>query len=308
MLLAPSFPVDDQLPWFLAADTWFIQNIPEYTHKHESPAIVKRFKNCIGEWLRQWATLGECPFVHSRLYSFRFPRVIQDAYSSLGLYFNMTEENEDLVWRIIADRATELVKDDCTEDLDVFEHVVRVQALMAYQYIGYFSGNIRQIYLAESRSSTYKKWIKQMVDGTVQKCSSGQCLLEKHNADRGMGLRFASLSTTEMLWYAWILAESVRRTRAVALGIETVYEIFKYGSAPCQGFLMYTSKQGAWAAKSATAWSKVCHEADAGFVPQEGTVSLFAQSTPDKVDEFTMVMLEATFGAEMMERWGVTVE
>lgn len=67
---------------------------------------------------------------------------------------------------------------------------------------------------------------------------------------------------------------------------------------------MFTTRQGAWEASSAGAWEKLCSEVNVGLMQVAETDRLFAEAAPEDVDDFTLLILQATFGEERLERWG----
>ena len=66
---------------------------------------------------------------------------------------------------------------------------------------------------------------------------------------------------------------------------------------------MITTRQGVWEAQSARVWEKVCSEVNVGLMQVAEADKLFIEVTPADVDDFTMLILQATFGEERMERW-----
>ncbi|THC94936.1 hypothetical protein EYZ11_005575 [Aspergillus tanneri] len=57
---------------------------------------------------------------------------------------------------------------------------------------------------------------------------------------------------TEVLWHAWILAESVRRTWLVAQMLHAIYVTMQHPVADCPGGITFTVRRGAWEASSAS--------------------------------------------------------
>jgi hypothetical protein len=112
-----------------------------------------------------------------------------------------------------------------------------------------------------------------------------------------------------LLWYAWIVAESVRRTWVIGAGIQVIFLVLQQGGAvPCQGDMMFTTRQGVWEAQSAVAWEKLCSEVHVGLMQMAEADTLFTEAVAEEVNEFTKAVLEITFGRERMERWGAQIE
>ncbi|KAK3385919.1 hypothetical protein B0H63DRAFT_189348 [Podospora didyma] len=334
----PSVPLSDLWSaWFLTPDTWLVQPTPWRTHhdmcsamRKASPAL-KRFCRLLQGLASDWVTKGSSGIFHARLYKFRFPRCMQDAHTAISSYLGKTPHTEPIVLRIIGDRITQLVEDESgrreEEDMDAFEHMARVHALIVFSIIGLYDGDIRLRYLAETQSlPLLTVWNRQMLDAAQLAASNGQLLMGSliDNTHHGSGeqrhendTRAAPQATPssmaalgqveEVLWHAWILAESVRRCWFIAASVGTLYRMLQKGEAQCRGDLKITSLRGVWDAPTAWAWMKMC-EQDIGFMPVLEMHRLIDEKRPEEVDEFAMFLLEAAFGSERVEAWGVSVD
>ena len=305
--------------WFSAPETWKIDHFPPVARKAYSAVDMKRAMEIIHTWLAQWVEGGGNPFIHPRLYRHRFPRCIQDAYTALSCYLHRTALNEQAIFHIIADRAKELVdhgipsadsslRNTGSSTLDSLEHLARVQALLVYQLLGLYAGDIRLRHLAEGHISVLNSWMQQMVEHASQAVCLGSSVISSARGDATAGLR---LSTTahcnNLLWYSWILAESIRRTWLVASGIQGVYLIIQQGQASCMGGMMFTTRHGFWEASSALAWEKQCSEVYGGLIRMTEADRLLTEVRPEDVNDFAKLVLEIVFGVEQMERWGVPI-
>lgn len=304
--------------WFLLPETWQIIHKPIPIPDSLCSADFIRIVNVIQHNLESWVQTGSNSFIHSRLYSTRFPACAQVAYTTLSSYISRTESNLEVILKIIDDRASELLGIDgveldsfeqdsgitATESLDVLDQLARVHALMVYQVIGLFDGNIRSRYLAEGRMQILDRWLLQMVE-----CAS--CgIYPVHNplnlldmTDLGLPSPNKGPNNTENLWRAWILAESVRRTWQIGKGLQLVYLLLQQGWAYCPGGTMFTTREGVWEADSAFSWEKICAEFDVRLVQRFEIERHFTDASPADINEFGKMMLESTFGTERMEKW-----
>lgn len=94
--------------------------------------------------------------------------------------------NQQTILQIVEERATKLVAEHsvpfahyCSENLnstagslDSFEHIARVQALLIYQVLCLYDGDIRLRHIAETHISVLYGWMEQM----VEQASSAVCL------------------------------------------------------------------------------------------------------------------------------------
>lgn len=172
--LLPYAPAKQLSPgWFMSPDSWKVEHdLPHY--RDPMPAspysriALKAFLTTGQGWLSDWISTGGTAYIHKQLYSFRLPRSVQDAYTSVALYLLRTDENEDMVHRTIQDRSAQLLQDEerhtTSSSLDPFSHLARVHALLTYQIICLLDGDIRLRGLAEERIPTMMAWLKQMLE------------------------------------------------------------------------------------------------------------------------------------------------
>lgn len=311
----------------MSLETWD----PEYTIVHtpkSSPkpqptppfgdGVLRRFLKNIQRRLGAWVSTGGTTFIHKQLYTFRKPRCILDAQTALALYLSRTDENEDMVFRALDERAKQLLQEEATHQTssshDAFSHLARVQALLSYQIMGLLDGDIRQRAKAEERMETLITWLDQMVE-SVRTAAASDGDGDHFAVAKGLGLGIKDILTAdpamlhhitqeEVVWHIWIYVESLRRTWIIVQGLNATYHALKKGWAICPGSMKVTAGQGVWDAPSSHAWATVVRDTNIWFIEGTGTEVLFTQAMPSEVDEFTKSCMEITFGMERMERWG----
>lgn len=307
--------IGDQLAsgWFASLETWVVR-FPKVECRTWSTSDLKRFVDSIHRWMVQLVETGSNPFIHGRLYRTRFPRCIQDAYAALTCYLHKTEANERVVFRIIEDKVKELVSEysptnkqaENKTTLDPLEHLARVHSLIIYQFISLYDGDIRLRHLAEARIPLLDSWQREMVKHCTQNTSLGGCIVRQPGA--GWSPTYI-VENDNMLWYSWIIAESVRRAWVLGSGIQVVFLGIQQGSSPpCQGGMMFTTRINVWEVPSAMAWEKLCSEVHIGLMQMAEADRVFTEVAPEEVNEFTKVVLDITFGRERLERWGVQID
>ena len=318
--------VDDRLcsSWFTSPETWEVDRSLQVEHNPLSITCLKRLITDIHRWLAEWVEKGSNPFIHSRLYRTRFPRCVQDAYTALSCYLHKTPSNEQTVFQIIESRAMDLLAEynvpsadsllgntrTSPVTLDPLENLARVHALLVYQILCLYDGDIRLRHVAESHIPVLNSWMQQMVEHASHAACLGGSVISPAYEQTTVGSSLSDIAHCEnLLWYSWILAESIRRTWLVASGIQGAYLVIQQSRAiPCQGGMMFTTRQGVWEAQSAGAWEKLCSEVNVGLMQVAETDKLFTEVAPEDIDDFTMLILQATFGEERMERWGIQIQ
>ena len=192
--------------------------------------------------------------------------------------------------------------------LDSLDHLARVQALLIYQLLGLYDCNVRLRHLAESHIPVLNSWMGQMVEHASRALHSDSSVILSAQEEANAGLSLSDAPHCDNIWYSWILAESIRRTWLVTSGIQGLCLTIQHDQPQCIGAMMFKSRRGFWGARSAPDWMKQCSEVYGGLIHLAEADKLLAETAPEEVNDFTKLVLELTFGAERMERWGVQIE
>ena len=290
--------------WFFSQESWMLSHLPPGVQQPElqGDAFLKEYISSVQQWLRQWVLEGQNPFIHSRLYQASIPSCIQDAYTSLTAYFLKNSSNENLTFTTIKERAAQLVDYRAAHyPGHVVEQLSQVQALLIYQIICLFDGDI-------SMRAQAEKYLGQL------DCWAGQLLQTISGFGEGGGQHIAAADTdflrpnqdpATMRWKRWIVAESTRRTWVTATRVQAVYLVLQQGWAGCPGTLLFTARKGIWDADSAYSWAKTCNEDGPLLLQQlptlsDGIISIVRMS---EIDEFARVSLALSWGPEKMAKW-----
>lgn len=147
--------------------------VPDQVERNDSPSksvmagdiyqerivyTVKRIKSYPSLLVRQ----GQTPFIHSSSYRNTLPRAIQDVLGACALYGEKRETNQPLVFGVISAGADRLLNDYPLVGLAAMEQLAAVQALVLYQIIRLFDGDIRRRADAERANPTLQDWTRQL--------------------------------------------------------------------------------------------------------------------------------------------------
>ncbi|KAF2815385.1 uncharacterized protein BDZ99DRAFT_459269 [Mytilinidion resinicola] len=313
LIQTPSAPVTRE-DWFLAPETWKI------SHKRDTSAAVavgkatmKKYVAVLQSWFERWVTTSSNPFIHARLYSANSPACVQVAYATLASYIHRTPANADTVLQIVEDRSNDLLRENGAildrvgaeawadrgeQDVDLFAQLTRLHALMVYQIIGLFDGDIRSRHVAEGHMAVQDSWAGKLLH------SAAKALSNTHAAATHLVGCLPRPSTySQQQWYLWILSESIRRTWLVAVSLSPVFSALQQCWSACPGGVMYTNRSGLWNAASATEWEKQCLERNVAFLQRFECARLLDDAEPADIDEFGTAMLDMTFNGELLEKW-----
>ena len=189
---------------------------------------------------------GKTPFIHRHLYEEHTPPVIQDVLSSCALYCGKTGQNESLVFGDISRKATDLINPQ-TPFLTPIDLLASTQALLLYQIIRLFDGDIRQRADAEAHEGILESWTQQLQGRTQQLPLLTDASASPTPLD----------SVAVSHWNDWIFEESCRRTVLTSYMLQGIYSFLKFGwdnVSPKVAMLSFTAQAALWNAPSEFHW------------------------------------------------------
>lgn len=313
LVRTPSSP-GTRADWFLAPETWRISHgVDTSAALPVGKATMKKYVAVLQSWFERWVTTGNNPFIHPCLYSVNFPACVQVAYATLTSYIHRTPANTDTVLQIVEDRSNDLLRengaildrlgadewaDGGEQDVELFAQLTRLHALMVYQFIGLFDGDIRSRHVAEGHMAVQDSWAGKLFH------SAAKALSNTHPVTTPLVGCLPTASTySQQQWYLWILSESIRRTWLVAVSLTLIFSVLQQRWSACPGGIMYTNRSGLWNAASATEWEKQCLGRNVAFLQRLDDASLFDDAEPADIDEFGTAMLGMIFSGEMLDKW-----
>ncbi|KAL1617732.1 hypothetical protein SLS56_010868 [Neofusicoccum ribis] len=224
------------------------------------------------------------------------PPVLQDALSACALYCLKNRENQTLVLRNVEQKAQQLVASTDTLLLSTAELLFSVQALLLYQIIRLFDGDIRLRAQAEADEATLMAW-------TVHLKAHMQQVVPSLPPSAGA---LSPVQVTAPDWHRWLVKESIRRTVFTAFTLKGVYDYLKYGSDEESGRihrLCYTAQAALWDAQSENGWRAAYCEQERLELRMESFNEDIAKATPGDLEELSLIVLAIYWGVETVEEW-----
>lgn len=251
---------------------------------------IKRMKEYPDLFVRE----GYTPFIHRKLYVDTVPLPIQDVLGVCALYKAKSENNENLVFRTISLKARRLIEDYSQPILSVAERLASVQALVLFQIIRLFDGDIRQRADAEKDASTLKDWTRQL-----------QLRMQSIEiASREITSPPSSLTTDS--WKSWIFAESLRRTVIASYGLQGLYCFVKNGwddSHHDFEYLSFYGQSALWAAPSMHYWKTALTEKLPFPIHFNNWDADIADAKPSDIEDLGMMMMVLMKGLDHCSQW-----
>ncbi|GKZ30293.1 hypothetical protein AbraIFM66950_008629 [Aspergillus brasiliensis] len=300
----PPFP-DYNLDWTDIMKDIDVFRVPDRIGQGTSPAnavlagdifqervvnAVKRLKAYPDLFVRE----GKTPFIHPGLYQDHLPEPIQDALMVCALYKEKNEANEAWVFRIINAKTANLLDRSALSQLPVLEQLAATQALILYQIIRLFDGDIRQRADAERTDQTMSSWTKQLQ-------------LYMNPADSDLQVEdYPAAEKSNGCWQSWLLDESVRRTVIMCYTLQGMYCFLRNGWDNSHiefNYLSFYSQKALWDASSQYQWQTALHSCPSFPVRFQSWDADFKDVRPSDVDDLGMMMLVLMKGVDFCLRW-----
>ncbi|KAI9150529.1 Transcription factor gsfR2 [Paramyrothecium foliicola] len=303
-----------ETPWFLAQSSWEIDHIriEEDNHITYPDSGLDFFFDQMTSWLDQWTKENHCAFIHARLYGTDLPNPLQYAFATWQTYRSATTKTSKRIALTMASSwAKNLIQEHSMYDslaaspLDLVSHLGRTQALLVFQFIGLFDGDVRARAEAETISPTLIKWADSLLEAATTNVAVARSFDPEDDLGHAHPSHLSSSGSLASTWKAWILSESIRRTWITATLTEAAFLILKQGFSICPGSIAFNGRQGLWDASSPHAWLASVQKPSSAKVPVScrGLVLLFREAVPSDVDEFAQALLAYGSGRERFEDW-----
>jgi hypothetical protein len=235
-------------------------------------------------------TRGQNPFIHKYLYTEHLPPVISDALSACALYSRKNSENELFVFGDISRKAKDLAEMQ-RPFLSPVDLLASTQALLLYQIIRLFDGDIRQRADAESHETILVSWTEQLLAHVLLTVDP-----EALSQD--------SISISS--WNGWIFEESCRRTILTSFMLQGVYSFRKFGFDTVTGKvnkLCFTAQAALWNARSEYYWREASREKPHFKITVGEWDSAMEGVRPEDLEELGIMMQAMFKGMDIICEW-----
>ncbi|KAJ5745165.1 hypothetical protein N7520_010347 [Penicillium odoratum] len=235
------------------------------------------------------------PWCHPKLYQNYMPRAMQDAFACCSLYMSKNDVNAAVIMALFDARIIDLISSP--EPTTTIEILARVHALILYQVMRLFDGDIRSHATADALFVSLRSSVLTLLSHLHLPLPS--------DSTEPMPL---SIDAVTDFWDSWVLQESARRTVLLAFYFMQIYKVLQgTPNLSCDQKLglhhsWYLSSH-LWNAQSAfdfaVAWAEKPH-----FVVGNLEFSwVLATARPDDVDTFGKMLLVTLLGLDTTKTW-----
>lgn len=237
---------------------------------------------------------GSTPFIHRKLYAEYMPPAIQDVLGICALYGQKTERNQDLVFRTISLKAAQLIAGYTPQGLSPVEQLAYTQALIIYQIIRLFDGDIRLRADAERTDPTLKEWTQDL---------KSRMLRINFVSDDEQALLAPCM---DMTWQNWVFAESLRRTVIISISVQGLYCFLKNGWDESHveiNPLSFYAQRALWDAPSEYNWRSAGKEHNPLPIRFSSWNADMTHAKPSDMDDLGIMMMALMKGVDECCQW-----
>ncbi|KAK6063942.1 hypothetical protein SCUP234_13205 [Seiridium cupressi] len=251
---------------------------------------LKAMTSLVPQFARESCT----PFLHRHLYKDNMPHWILQAFSMSVLYTHNNDSNRGMVLRALHDNVKSLHESASGSALKPQEKLARVHALMLYQLMRMFDGDITLGSQADNDTGILDSWLAELSR-------------IRDNLDSESEIDEAELrNQPPESWERWIFAESVRKTYIFGQAVIFFWDLLK-GRANSEQLGVWatihrwTLSNHLWNATDShgffEAWKSKPFFIISGFALEH----FFNSGRDTDVDDFARIILTMYFGVSEMK-------
>jgi len=178
-----------------------------------------------------FAAHGETVFIHKALFQGgRVPSPLLTAFGISAGCTSLNESNRDILFQALDTQMNHLLfttPTGGTASTSALDNLARFQAIVLYQIIRLFYGDVNQRVAAERQAYAVRAQalrLLQSIDSTLSDTD-----MADSDTPGSTSVETIMQTGSAQSWEKWILSESIRRTVFVAFKLYTVYTAFRYG-------------------------------------------------------------------------------
>jgi hypothetical protein len=232
---------------------------------------IGQFKACILQLVQQ----NQLPFIHLSTYQQSPPNLYQDLLGVSAMYCQKSPQNQAIIFSMLDHKISSVVSSTNSSSWLTEDYLVRVQALIVYQIIRLFDGDIRLRANAERHFATLEAWTKHLL-------ATGSKL---HSDSSSNGYSFER----------WVLDESVRRTVLMSVMLKAMYSLIKDGfcdSVPLMATLPVSVNGALWN-MSKEEWYHASLSSESNLLTYQDFINAWGDGASLYTDVYETILLVA---------------
>jgi hypothetical protein len=236
-----------------------------------------------------FALSGQTMFIHRQSFQTYQSPALQQAMSACALYCTRTPATNVLVHQVLQRNVQHLLSTTDSTSCSTPDLVAALQALLLYQLMRLFDGDIRLRAAAEDNEITTILWASEL---RTRACALSLPLYP-----------VATLTNPED-WHEWLFNEGIRRTVVTTFLLCGGYNYLKTGSDSPTVVGVYFTAQGAlWNAQSEVSWNRAKEESLELQVMVNEWDEVMAMATPGDLEELGVLVMSMLWGLQSTQSW-----
>lgn len=244
---------------------------------------------------------AQTPWCHPHLYKDYMPRSMRDAHACCALYHSKNAANAPTVLRSIESHVDDLLA--ASEPASPLEALARVQALLLYQVILIFDGDI------QLRASAAKTTPALDAAAVALMAQLGVDELYYAKTDPvPETLPLYPLTKARTFWESWVFTESARRTFMTACMFLQLYRLLSGGTPLfCNSRLHFhhslTVSGHLWDAGDAFEFAVAWRDKRHWVVREDEFLQIVRDAEADDIDAFGRILFTVLLGIDEAKAW-----
>lgn len=237
-----------------------------------------------------FASSGQTMFIHRQSFQALPSPALQQAMSACALYCMRTSTTKTLVHQVLQHNVQHLLSTTDSTSCSNRDLLAALQALLLYQLMRLFDGDIRSRAAAEADEPTTILWASEL---RTRACAVS---LPLHPVAR--------FTDNPEDWHVWLFNESIRRTVVTTFLLRGVYNYLKTGThSPTVVGVYFTAQQGLWNAQSEVGWLRAKEDRLELQVLVNAWDEVMALASPGDLEELGVLFMSMLWGLPTTETW-----
>ncbi|KAK3938236.1 hypothetical protein QBC46DRAFT_318135 [Diplogelasinospora grovesii] len=255
---------------------------------------------------RQTVLENGTPWCHAHLYEDHMPRSMQDAHSSCALHMAKTAVNSHIISRSIQARVDDLLATPLPND--TLELLARTHALLLYQIIQFFDGDIVDARAAAENST---QPLEDAALALMVHINFHNVFVSDNADSEPEELSLFPLADTREFWENWVIQESARRTFLMTAFFVQAWRLLRGDLLlQCDGKLFlchsFTLSAHLWDAKNPVDFAVAWREKKPFVIKNANFHEAFSEAKADDIGQFGKILITVLIGIDEARGWLLT--
>jgi hypothetical protein len=235
-------------------------------------------------------------FIHRQTFQALQSPALQQAMSASALYRIENAGTKSIIHQILHNNVQHLLATTNAAQSSNSDLLAALQALLLYQIMRLFDGDIRLRVCAEADEATTVLWASEL--------RSRACHMALPRHPLAPVTVVAASTDRNGEWQEWLFSESIRRTVVTTFMLQGVYNYIKTGhDNPTVVGVYFSAQERLWNAQSELGWCHARQETVELQVSIGCWDEIMALAEPDDLEELGVLVMSMLWGLSATQNW-----